>query len=393
MQIKLDEKTIRDLPYAAKGQKYYFDRKLDGFGLCVGQKTKTFFLQRQRNGRTIRVKIGRHGDINCAAAREQAQHYAVQIQQGENPNKHKREQRQQQAISIQNLYDRYAESLHARNKQVSYQEYPKVLQRHVPDWLSKSAYNISRDMVAERYKRITQTAGPAAADRVFSILNAIYQHAAADDSQLQNPVRVLTDRKLRNAKTQRTNHIKPMQFSAWFRAAEYIPNEVIRLFLIFQLLNGIRKAEGYTLSWNNVDFDHNIITFPKTKNGKVHTLPITTYSRQILEHLYQHRVNEWVFPSKTSASGHIVEPKKAVQQIKENSGIDVTVHDLRRSFTAVANRLNISHYTIKKLLNHSLRNDVTAIYIPDDVDSLREPLQAIQDQIVSYARIDIKQFI
>ncbi|MCI5048729.1 MAG: integrase family protein [Rickettsiales bacterium] len=393
MLIKLDEKTIRNLPYTESGQKYYFDTKQKGFGVYIGQKTKTFFIQRYRNNRLIRVKIGNHGDLNCTVARERAQEYAVQIQQGINPNELKREKSKQHSTSVHALYDRYAQSLLAQGKLSSYEEYPKVLGRHVADWMNKSAYAITREMVAVRHQEITKYKGPSVANRVMVILSGIYQHAISDKCDIENPVKVLTDRKLWNKAKQRKNYIKPKQFESWFSAVEDIPNQFMRLFIIFQLLNGLRKSEGLTLEWDNIDFINQTITIPKTKNGTTHTLPITSYNRAILEFLAKHRINRWVFPSDRSKSGHITEPKKAVNQIKMQTGLNITLHDLRRSFTAVANGLSISRYTIKRLLNHSLDNDVTAIYIPGDVEAFKEPLQEIQNQIIAHGNTDLSRFL
>jgi integrase len=38
-------------------------------------------------------------------------------------------------------------------------------------------------------------------------------------------------------------------------------------------------------------------------------------------------------------------------------------HDLRQTFETVAESLNISYYTLKRLLNHKTSNDPTAGYI------------------------------
>ena len=393
MALKLDEKTIQNLPFTQKGQKYYFDTKQTGFGLCVGQKTKTFFIQRYRNNKPIRVKIGKHGDINCTVAREKAHEYAVEIQKGVNPNSLKREQRQQNHVTIQHLYDQYAQSLKAQGKHSSYEEYPKVLQRHLSDWLNKSAYNITREMIVQRHQNISTTAGPSIANRTCVILSGIYQHAISDKTPIENPVKVLSDRKLWNKSNQRTAYLKPKQFEPWLAAATLVLNETIRLFILFTLLNGLRKSEGLSLRWDTVDFDHQTFTISHTKNGKPHTLPMTQYTKLILEHLYQYRINDWVFPSTKSLTGHLVEPRRAVDHIKSQTHLDITLHDLRRSFTSVANNLGLSPYTIKHIINLSTANDVTAIYIPEDVESYREPLRQIQHQILIHANTDINQFL
>jgi hypothetical protein len=53
--------------------------------------------------------------------------------------------------------------------------------------------------------------------------------------------------------------------------------------------------------------------------------------------------------------------------------------DLRRTFATTAERLDISSYAVKRLLNHLTGSDVTAGYIVTDIERLRRPMQAIAD--------------
>ena len=65
------------------------------------------------------------------------------------------------------------------------------------------------------------------------------------------------------------------------------------------------------------------------------------------------------------------------------SGVSFTVHDLRRTFITIAESLDISAYSLKRLLNHKMTNDVTAGYIITDVERLRAPMQKITDYMLS----------
>jgi integrase len=90
---------------------------------------------------------------------------------------------------------------------------------------------------------------------------------------------------------------------------------------------------------------------------------------------------EWVFPAE-SDSGHLVEPKKWVAATVKSSGVQFTLHDLRRTFITIAESLDISAYTLKRLLNHrDGGRDVTGGYIVLDVERLRAPMQRICDVI------------
>jgi len=63
------------------------------------------------------------------------------------------------------------------------------------------------------------------------------------------------------------------------------------------------------------------------------------------------------------------------------SGVECTLHDLRRTFITIAESLDIPGYALKRLLNHKDPNDVTAGYIVSDVGRLRGPMQKITDFI------------
>lgn len=89
----------------------------------------------------------------------------------------------------------------------------------------------------------------------------------------------------------------------------------------------------------------------------------------------------YVFPG-SGKGGYIVEPRKQMVKVTEQSGIRFTVHDLRRTFITVAESLDISAYAVKRLVNHKMNNDITAGYIITDVERLRKPMQQITDYLI-----------
>jgi len=73
--------------------------------------------------------------------------------------------------------------------------------------------------------------------------------------------------------------------------------------------------------------------------------------------LFLRRMNaskqKFVFPAK-SDTGHIMEPRKAMLNVIKLSGVEFTIHDLRRMFITTAESLNISTYALKRLLNEKM---------------------------------------
>lgn len=68
--------------------------------------------------------------------------------------------------------------------------------------------------------------------------------------------------------------------------------------------------------------------------------------------------------------------------MRDASGVSFTLHDLRRSYITVAESIDISAYALKRLVNHKMSNDVTAGYIVNDVERLREPMQRISNFLI-----------
>lgn len=74
------------------------------------------------------------------------------------------------------------------------------------------------------------------------------------------------------------------------------------------------------------------------------------------------------------------ELKRAVEAIIKKSDIDFCIHDLRRTFTSIAEQ-EVSYGFLKRLLNHYTGNDVTAGYLVISTEQLRVPMQRITNRI------------
>jgi integrase len=83
----------------------------------------------------------------------------------------------------------------------------------------------------------------------------------------------------------------------------------------------------------------------------------------------------------------IQEPKRQIKNVIKASGVKFMLHDLRRTFITIAESLDVNHYTLKKLVNHKIGNDVTGGYIVSTVERLREPMQKITDYVLEQAGI------
>ena len=77
---------------------------------------------------------------------------------------------------------------------------------------------------------------------------------------------------------------------------------------------------------------------------------------------------------------HISGAQGMLKTIGEQTGIEISLHDLRRTFATICNNLDYGPYTIKRLLNHrsGAKNDVTGGYVQVSLKKLRLAMNDIE---------------
>lgn len=157
-------------------------------------------------------------------------------------------------------------------------------------------------------------------------------------------------------------------------------------FLFLLALTGFRRSEAESVEWKNVDLQFGTIKIVNTKNHEDLLLPMG----DTLWHIMRERKkragdNKYVFTDRNGVS-HISDRRAAREKVTENSGIEFTFHDLRRTFGTIANSLAIGSYTIKRLINHTTDdddNDVTDGYIQVSFEDLKKAMNMIENVVLS----------
>jgi integrase len=262
--------------------------------------------------------------------------------------------------------------------------YWKALNRCIPDWLDLPVMQISKNDVEERHRKLSEKA-PYFADQVMRIVKALFTFAIHKyELDWTNPTQRLSDIRAWHRKRRRTTYIEPHQMKAWFDGVMALDNVTYRNFLLFLMLTGCRRREATLLKWTEVDLDGGTITFLDTKNGDSVKLPVSRFLHSLLKQ--QRTLNPletYVFPGQTG-EGHISIDNQGHAIASRLSGLKWTPHDARRSFSSVADSLDIPLNVIKKLLNHR-SNDVTEGYIQRSLERLRKPIEAITNEILRMA--------
>ncbi|QBG36712.1 DUF4102 domain-containing protein [Litorilituus sediminis] len=385
-----------------KSKKRYYDTQISELVLIVHPSgKKKFTVRKKQSGKEYNVSLGEFPTMTIANARKQAIEELNTINQGVNPNA-KRKQSELELITLnQVLADYFKHKPLAPKTVISYQS---LIDNYFDDWKSKPLLSLQEEDIKTIHREASANS-KSQADGAMRVLRAIFNFASFEYRDINNnaifesnPVKVLSHLRSWNKVDRKTSRIKQTDLKDWFhairetrkKAALHRNNFTIGVcdFLEICLLTGLRKQELLNLTWDRVDFKERSFYIDKTKNGDPLELPISSYIGTILKRRKDVRSNSTFVFDADNELGQIREPKKVIKSIVEMSEINFTLHDLRRTFTSIAESLNIGTYTLKRLTNHKTkRDDVTAGYTILTPEELREPAQRIEDKLLILAGI------
>ena len=436
----LSATSIQALPYAATGkQEVYFDTRLAGFGVRVSASSKTYFVQTRvkgrvnSSGRTLEIKesLGKvqidNGKLDVKkfeAAKKEAERIVKDAEQGITPDDRQEEANElllaqerarkieeEKDITLGTLFDRYVamKTTKGKLKESTAHQYRMSMETHFADWLTRPAREITSSMVETRHIKIGkdkvqlkyttkkggerkgQRGGKGAADLAMRVLRAVYSYGIVvyDDVFFKNPVGILSKTDGWYKLDRRESYISTEQLKPWFEGLDALEATGTRTLLALGMFTGARKNELARLKWSDLDLDSGVGTFRETKNGKTLIVPIAQYAMDILrkhqENFYT-GADGYVFPS-YGLTGHIRDPRRALEKITETSGVKFMLHDFRRTFLTFCNAVGVPVWTQKRLVNHARPDDVTQGYVQHEIETLRRDVEAVAHYILSNAGI------
>ncbi len=136
------------------------------------------------------------------------------------------------------------------------------------------------------------------------------------------------------------------------------------------------------MRWDEIEFSLKMWRIPNTKNGEPLNIPLTETTIKLLKEI--ERTSEWVFPSPTSARGHLEDPKRAWKRILERARIkNLRIHDIRRTLGSYQTITGASLSIIGKSLGHKSQT-ATQIYARLTNDTVREAMETATNKMLEY---------
>jgi integrase len=384
-QLHLTERSVRRLeaPDPSGEQTFYWDTSMPGFGVRVGAKTpvKTYVCKGGVNGRSKLRTIGRADVLTLVQARRKATEILAGFIGGIDP-------RAERTITV-NLRDATEAYLRARAANLrpkSVNGYRDDIERHLGGWNDVPLRNISREMVEARHQAIAEEiaesrglSGAAMANRVMRSLRAIYNfHGDRIPNMPPNPVKL---RGMWHDVQPRERCLRGDEFPKFYKAARELTNSVGADYVRLLLFTGLRRTEAAKIKWADVDFERKVLTIPgaNTKANRKLELPLTDVTFKLLKERRKLGRTQYVFFA-NSKSGHVEEPKSFFADIAAASGVQISPHDLRRTFLTVAEECDIPLLALAALVNHAVPG-VTSSYVQMNVERLRKPAQKVADKL------------
>ena len=415
---------------ATSTQSWTKDKVLAGLYQRVTNKSSTWAVKARRRGSNsvVTVTIGPCSLFSASKARVAAKEILALLAEGKHPNELRREEfSKEQALKA----EQRARSVTLRQgleeflaigdrKPHTIKDCRQTIERNFGDWLDRPLNSISGKDVQDRFvsildrvrtareklnqKQVTEKLpvtsfnnkpGQGEAQRAFRYLRAVFNMVMADEVNGKpildrNPVDILRAKKITKALIPRERYLLPKEREDLYDELtqcshpEYkgplLANDVDFTFLM--LMTGLRVDEARQLRWKNINFKESIFTAEDTKNRRNHTLPMTP----AVERLFKRRFNthgkssEWVFPSPIDPT-KCASMSRTFERLQQATGITFTAHDLRRTVATIASEMGYDLERIGAVLNHK-KSGITARYVQTTIGSLRETLQAVEDEVL-----------
>ena len=404
-RMPLTKKNIDRIPFSTEGQVTYWDINSPGFGLVVGKQTKTFLVQvdvrdpsKPRGFRTVRKTLGRYGEITLEearkmlAGRQEEVHGKVVFTPGKRMELRSGTTLRGSDITLQDMLQAYFSDKKTKTghdyKRSTVDGATAIILRLFPTWLPLSLpeiANLKPDTIISRYKQVENSSGAFAARNAFTILKSIVGYATVKYPSVmdRNPFAVLTLPGMNIMKriNARTECLQGADFQQFYQKIQTFHPSVFDC-LLFCLYHGLRRGEAESLRWQYVNLSKRELRIPDTKNRQALHVPLSNQSWEILNRRRE-LANEWnpyVFPTVRDDIGKTGHVQLSPATLRDRTGLDLTIHALRRTFITVGRKLKL-HADTDKLTNHVDSSVAGRFYDATGVDDLRESLQMIDDHI------------
>jgi integrase len=376
---RITEKLVKEVVPVGR-LTFVRDDQMIGFGLQVTVAgTKSFIVEGRVNGRMQRRAIGSASHLTVEEARIKARKWLTEMHDGIDPKARRRAARQRSA-TLESMLENHIAGKAVKESTAT--KYRALFRRNLSDWLDRPIAEITPAMVRLRFESTSRHSVSEAAG-VMRVLRAVCRRAAItlpvreDGTPMMRSIPTQALERGWGATARKTTRLDPEDLPAWWRAVEGVESEASRRALQALLVTGLRVNELLRLSWANVDPQRRKLTIRESKTGA-------------FEKFIGPELAGWLKGWRGAAKDGdpvfgVSDLRAALKSVVKHGGKRITPHDARRTFLSFGERIGTPIVTLKKLVNHSTKNDVTLAYIHPSDDDLRRWAGIIERAILDAA--------
>jgi integrase len=154
----------------------------------------------------------------------------------------------------------------------------------------------------------------------------------------------------------RITYLDAKQIGALLEAARQDQSREVYPFIVIGLETAMRKSEILSIRLEHIDVARRVIFIPKAKAG-AREQPITAHLAEFLRGYVETAEpgQSWLFPSKTSASGHFVEIKTPFRRVVIAAGLnpnEIVRHTLRHTAITHLVQAGVDLPTVQRISGH-----------------------------------------
>jgi integrase len=342
-----------------------FDDDLPGFGLRIrAGGSKTWVFQYKLGSQHRRITLGKFPALHPSQARKTASNLHAEVRLGNDPAAVKAAKQVRAAETFGAVLKIYLARRRGQVRDSSLAEMERHLQRNFAPLHSAPVDKLDRRAIAAQLARLTNEAGPIQANRSRASLSKFLNWCLAE-SLTETNAAMHTNKNVEKSRDRVLNN-KELNaiWNALHEDSDY--SAIVRLLI----LTGQRASEIADLRWSEIDLERNIIVLPssRTKNHRVHIVPITSMVRAILEARPRRDGRDFVFGvGERGFSGW----SKSKARLDDAVNIaPFVIHDIRRSVATGMSEIGIAPFHVEAVLNHiSGTSSVARIYNKNTFES------------------------
>lgn len=395
MSKKLTISQIKRLPVPATGYHETTVGSVPGLRVRViaGSGVRSFVFRYKMNGRNNIITLNRADDAeSLKTAEKRAGDLRWLVDCGRDPAQERRDEKaQREAATIQAsredelnpLFKDFAADYltrYAKRRKKTWQRDEYLLNKHVlPAIGTLRIQAIVRRDIVRLLNAVVDGGAPIQANHVRAVLSKVFNWGISQALIENNPV-THTERQQEKS---RDRVLSEADIRALWEATE---GQTAGLALRFVLLSGQRPGEVAAMQW--ADIKDGVWTLQDTKNGRSHTVPISTGLQLVLDAVTD------LQGAKFSRSGAVFASRKTDKALLRKSVAAfmqalkleprATPHDLRR--TAITTISMLGHgRTVQNAVANHIDRSVGGIY--DRYNYMKEKRQALEDLWAEVRRI------